>query len=113
MRLLLDENASERSFVAGLRAAGHDVETSVAALGVGASDRAIFAHAQRTCRALVTRDCDDFRMIASGTIAHSGLILMYAGGMHPTSAFVGTIANIATTFAILDGLILSLIDFIW
>lgn len=113
MRLLLDENASERSFVADLRPAGHDVETTLAALGVGASDRAIFAHAQRTCRALVTRDCDDFRVIVAGTITHSGLILIHSGGMHPTGAFVGAIANIATTFAILDGLILSLVDFIW
>jgi len=32
--MLLDENASDRSFVVLLRAAGHDVETSVATLGV-------------------------------------------------------------------------------
>ncbi len=113
MRLLLDENASDRSFILGLRAAGHDVETSVAVLGVGASDRAIFAHAQATRRAIVTRDCDDFRAVVSGERAHFGLILIYAGGMHPTATFIRAIDNIDATFATIEDLVLSLADFIW
>ncbi len=113
MRLLLDENASDRSFVALLRAAGHDVATSVAALGMGASDRAILAHAHQTRRAIVTRDCADFRALVAGEQRHSGLLLIYAGSMQPAAKLVRAIDRIAASFPAPDDLVLSLADFSW
>ncbi len=112
MHLLLDENASDRSFVVLLRAAGHDVETSVAALGVGASDRAILAHAQATCRAIVTRDCADFRALVAGE-RHPGLLLIYAGTLQRTAKLALAIDRIALSFPAPDDLVLSLVDFSW
>jgi len=96
VRLLLHENASDRSFVARLRA-GHDVETSVAALGVGASDRAILAHAQATFRVVVTPDCADFRVLVADERSHP-VLLIYAGDVHPAATLVRAIDNIAATF---------------
>jgi len=113
VRLLLDENASDRSFVAGLNAAGHDVETSVAALGVGVSDRAILAHAQTTFRVIVTRNCDDFRALVADGRGHPGLLLIYAGGVRPVAMLVRAIDKVAATFTADDDLVLSLADFAW
>lgn len=112
MRLLLDENASDRSFVAQLRGAGHDTETSVAALGVGASDGAILAHAQATCRTIVTRDCADFRALVAGE-RHPGLLLIYAGTLQPVGQLVIAVDRIAACFPATADLVLSLVDFAW
>ena len=115
MRLLLDENASDRTFVAQLRNAGHAVETTVSALGPGAPDKAIAAFAVETRRVLVTRDCDDFRIIYAQLPEHPGLILVYgaAGKAAATTALTAAVANITKTYATLDKLILALNDFFW
>jgi len=113
VRLLLDENASDRTFVGLLRAASHDVETSVDALGVGASDRAILAHARATRRVVVTRDCVDFRELVANVAGHSGLLLIYAGTLHPSTTLVRAIDRISDHFPSMDDLVLSLRDFSW
>jgi len=111
--LLLDENASDRGLVVRLREAGHDVETSVARLGVGASDAAIVAAALETRRTVVTRDCDDFRTLYAELSRHPGLLLVYGGKATTTNVLVKAVGRIAGLYPELDDLILALNDFFW
>jgi predicted nuclease of predicted toxin-antitoxin system len=113
VRLLLDENASDRRFVAQLRAAGHDVETTTTSLGVGASDHAIFAYAIQTARVIVTRDCDDFRALAAASAGHPGLLLIFAGSVAAVEALVRADAHVEAHFPNMDDLVLSLVEFSW
>jgi len=110
VRLLLDENASDRTFVGLLRAAAHDVEISVDALGIGASDRAILARAQETKRVIVTHDCADFRELVSNKPGHPGLLLIYSGTMHPAPTLVRAIERIDCYFPAMNDLAISLKD---
>ncbi len=113
MLLLLDENASERRLVERLRTAGHDVETSVARLGVGAADTAILGAALASRRAIVTRDCADFRTLYAALSEHPGLLLIYGGKSTTTTAVVNAINRVADLYAATENLILSLNDFFW
>ncbi len=115
MLLLLDENASSRSFLAQLRRAGHDVETSLERLGPGHSDTAIAALAVSDKRALVTRDYQDFLGLYAQFAEHPGLLLIYrfVGKATRASALVAAIANVAKTYPLPDNLILALNDFLW
>ena len=74
MRLLLDENISDRRLAARLRAHGHD---SVLATGVGllsATDARVFIAAITQAPPVLTRDSEDF------TDLHD--LIMAAGGHH-------------------------------
>jgi predicted nuclease of predicted toxin-antitoxin system len=111
--LLLDENTSERRLVERLRTAGHDIETSVARLGVGAADSAIVSAALASRRAVVTRDCADFRTLYAALAQHPGLLLIYGGKATTTTAVVNAVNRIADLYVAPENLILSLNDFFW
>jgi uncharacterized protein with PIN domain len=77
MRLLLDEDSMGRALVRELRAAGHDVETVNEADMVSHPDEAVFAHAKRTGRVLVTRNTDDFLTLHETNSEHPGILAEY------------------------------------
>ncbi len=75
MRLLADENLSERLIMA-LRAAGHDVEW-VKETCTGAADRAIIADAEASGRVLITFDKDFGELIYRHGVRNlTGVILL-------------------------------------
>ena len=114
MRLLLDENCSGREFITRLRAGGHDVVTSIAVLGAGASDDAIVSHAHRDHCAIVTKDAHDFRAAVSNTPEHPGLLLVSEDSHAPrlsAAALSRVIDNIATAYPSVRGLVLSVNEF--
>jgi predicted nuclease of predicted toxin-antitoxin system len=115
VRLLLDENTSSRSFLAQLRRAGHDVDTTLERLGPGTSDTTIAALAVSDRRVLVTRDCQDFLALYAQFAEHPGLLLIYGfvGKATRASALVAAIANVAKTYPLPDNLVLALNDFFW
>ena len=65
MRLLIDENCAQAELLSRLRAAGHDVETVVAAVGSGARDEDVVSYAIAQRRAIVTKDVADFTALLS------------------------------------------------
>ena len=73
MRLLVDENCASREFLAQLRSNGHDVESTIAALGAGTPDSAIVEYAIAESRVVVTKNADDFRQILGARRSHPGL----------------------------------------
>jgi predicted nuclease of predicted toxin-antitoxin system len=115
VRLLLDENASGRLFVGHLRRAGHDVETTAAAVGLGADDTEIAAAARDRSRVVVTRDCADFRSIYNNLASHPGLLLVYGfeGKATAAEALVGAVNNVASIYTSMDNLVLALNSFFW
>jgi predicted nuclease of predicted toxin-antitoxin system len=112
VHLLLDENASGRTFVSRLLSASYNVETSIALDGPGAADVTIFETAITSNRALVTYDCSDFRTLYATASWHSGLLLIYGNGL-ATDVLVRAIDRVAELYPILDDLVLSLNDFRW
>lgn len=115
MRLLLDENVSGHSLAEELRCAGHHVETVTATLGPGTSDLAIAAAALSGGHVVLTRDCDDFRVIYGRLSEHPGLLLVYGfeGKALASGALAGAVANVARTYPSLQNMILTLNDFFW
>lgn len=80
LRLLLDEDSEAKLLVALLVAAGHDVETVSEAKLAAHEDSAVLAYAHRTGRALLTRNCEDFRVLHTAGHTHSGVLAVF---QHP------------------------------
>lgn len=117
MRLLLDECCSSRDLATLLAAAGFDVELSAVAVGFGALDPAVFAHALSSRRTIVTMNCDDFIELAKRFPKHSGILLVYQDNdnrnMLPVQIFEA-IKNVARTYPKgIKGMRLSLRQFSW
>ncbi|MGH7727705.1 MAG: DUF5615 family PIN-like protein [Vulcanimicrobiaceae bacterium] len=116
MRLLIDENCAERDFLARLRNAGHDVMTTVGALGVGASDAAIIELALAENRTVVTKDADDFRRQMSAHAEHAGLLLIYEDQhrlRRSAAALASAIDNVAAIYPSARSYIIPLYEFMW
>ena len=115
MRLVLDENTGARSLVERLRRVGYDVVTSAQLVGLGARDENVAGAAVAQCRALVTRDCDDFRLLYSKLGEHPGLLLIYGFEKKTTAtdSLVSALNNVANIYPTLDNLVLTLNDFVW
>lgn len=115
MRVLIDENCSAREFVARLRSAGHDVETTISTLGASASDVDIAAYAIELNRCIITKDVGDFRSLFSAGKDHTGLMLIYEGrgemAATPT-ALVRAVNNVAATYPSLRSFVIVLNQFI-
>ncbi len=75
MRLYLDDNSVDHRLVRLLRQAGHDVALPVDLGIAGTEDPIHLRHAIRDQRVLLTRDCDDFRLLHE--------LLMEGRGHHP------------------------------
>jgi predicted nuclease of predicted toxin-antitoxin system len=116
VRLLLDENCSRRRLLARLRAAGHTVETVLAALGSGTTDAAVLDYAARKKSAIITKDTDDFQSVVAGQKRHPGLLLIYEETARPSlsyEAIVRAVGNVEAIYPRMDGRVISLNEFQW
>lgn len=75
MRLYLDDNSVDHLLIRLLRQAGHDVTIPVDVGIAGKEDPIHLHHAICDQRVLLTRDCDDFRLLHE--------LLMEGRGHHP------------------------------
>jgi predicted nuclease of predicted toxin-antitoxin system len=75
MRLLLDENMSDRRLAARLKAQGHDPVFAIDIGLLSVSDARVLSSAIAQALPVLTRDSDDF------TDLHN--LIMTAGGHHP------------------------------
>ena len=75
MKLLLDENMSDRRLAARLRAQGHDPVLATDVGLLSATDARVFIYAITQNLPVLTRDSDDF------TDLHD--LILSAGGRHP------------------------------
>lgn len=100
MRLLLDECVGGKQLVAKLKVAGHDVVRSLDAIGGGAEDPVVFAFAQNEKRVIVTLNSRDFDALATVSLEHAGLILIYQDGDGRDMSYddvVAAVANVENT----------------
>jgi hypothetical protein len=77
LRLLVDEDSQAKTLVRLLIEAGHDVLTAEAAGLNGLDDADVLAHAVRSQRALLTRNCGDFVALHSDAPDHPGILAIY------------------------------------
>jgi predicted nuclease of predicted toxin-antitoxin system len=120
VRLLLDEDSGAHSLLNALRAAGHDVErvVDVPALGTGASDNGVFAHAVTDDRVLITKNGADFVAIAQqpGAPDHPGILVVHydpVGANLPVATMVRAVENIARTYGTTRRLFLDVNQHVW
>ena len=116
MRLLIDENCAQAELLSRLRAAGHDVETVVAAVGSGARDEDVVSYAIAQRRAIVTKDIADFTELLSDRDDHAGLLLIREGAHErrmTASDLARAIDNISATYSRIDSYVLALNVFVW
>jgi predicted nuclease of predicted toxin-antitoxin system len=120
VRLLLDEDSGARLLRDALHGAGHNVErvVDVPALGLGASDNAVFNYAVANDRLLITKNGADFIAIATqpGALQHPGvLVIHYAadGSGLPVATVVRAVANIAQTYPTTKSMFLDVNHHVW
>jgi len=116
VRLLIDENCAQAELLSRLRAAGHDVETVVAAIGSGARDEDVVSYAVAHRRAIVTKDAADFTGLLFGRDDHAGLLLIREGVHEPrmTAADLArAIENLSAIYPSVDAYVVSLNAFVW
>jgi predicted nuclease of predicted toxin-antitoxin system len=114
VRLLLDENCAARELQRRLRFDGHDVATTIGALGAGLSDASVAAYALSERRVLVSKDTADFARLYEAADAHPGLLLIFEDATPrrlTAEKIVRAIRHIETMYALVDGMILALNDF--
>ena len=114
LRLLVDEDTQAKSRVALLRAAGHDVLTVTEAALNARPDVEVLARARQEGRIVLTRNCDDFRLLHVADPHHSGILAIYENP-DPTknlahSAIVTAIANLEASGWDLAGQFVALND---
>jgi predicted nuclease of predicted toxin-antitoxin system len=77
LSLLIDEDTQAKLLVDLLRGAGHDVVTVQEVTLMAEPDIRVLDHARRESRLLLTRNCDDFRVLHRAQPEHAGIIAIY------------------------------------
>ncbi|MBX9878876.1 MAG: DUF5615 family PIN-like protein [Candidatus Obscuribacterales bacterium] len=81
LKLLVDECLIDKLLIAALEKAGHDVVTVTQINLIGSTDSAIFDHAVKDNRLVVTTNCDDFEDLHEAYLedkrSHPGVLLIY------------------------------------
>jgi hypothetical protein len=116
VRLLLDENCASRELQRRLRADGHDVDTTIRALGVGVSDAVVAAHALSERRVVLSKDTADFARLYDGCDDHPGILLIFEDSTHrrlTAETIARAIRHIEATYTLVHGMILAVNDFQW
>ncbi|MGB3790525.1 MAG: DUF5615 family PIN-like protein [Phormidesmis sp.] len=77
MNLLLDEDSQSKILVNLLISAGHNVVTIHSASMNGSIDSQVLAYACQQRRALLTRNCRDFKALHQANPSHFGILGIY------------------------------------
>lgn len=79
LRLLIDEDYQAKYLVNLLRKSGHNVLTINDVDIAGAPDSEVFDYARTNERIIVTRNCEDFRLLHTEQPFHPGVFVVYEG----------------------------------
>lgn len=77
LSILLDEDSQAKTLVKLLKAKEHNVLTVNEVGLAGFPDREILSYAHQNCRVLITRNCDDFRILHQINPKHFGILAIY------------------------------------